>query len=639
MHKTSSYNGSQSSTPMEEAIEYAGSKPYYQMPRRSYMTAAERARQNLNAKLANPLQGYSQDELRKLGLRFSITHQMGDEVDIRAFEIGAVLAQAPEKFAEVENLLTKEEMEALRKEFTNRWSQPALMYVVIVICSMCAAVQGMDETVVNGAQVLYKYQFGIDGTDPRSTWLHGLLNSAPYLCCAVAGCWLTIPFNHWFGRRGTIFITCVISTLACLWQGFVNTWWHMFIARFALGFGIGPKSATVPIYAAETAPPAIRGALVMQWQMWTAFGIMVGYAADLAFFRVVDPPGIVGLNWRLMMASAMIPAIFVCLVVFSCPESPRWYMSKGLYDKAYHSMCRLRNTKLQAARDVFYIHTLLEAEMSMKLGQPKIIELITVPRNRRALVASEIVMFLQQFCGVNIIAYYSSEIFLEADFSPISAFASSLGFGVINWLFAIPAVYTIDTFGRRNLLLSTFPWMAISMFFTGFSFYIPEEHYSARIGCIALGIFLFGIAYSPGEGPVPFTYSAEAYPLYVRSYGMSLATATTWLFNFLLAITWPSLSATFTTTGGLAWYGAWNVVGWWLILMFMPETKGKTLEELDQVFSVPTRFHAKWGLRQIPYFIKRYILRQKVQPEVLYEWDDTWEGMEMDPWRRDVGML
>lgn len=146
MHKTSSYNGSQSSTPMEEAIEYAGSKPYYQMPRRSYMTAAERARQNLNAKLANPLQGYSQDELRKLGLRFSITHQMGDEVDIRAFEIGAVLAQAPEKFAEVENLLTKEEMEALRKEFTNRWSQPALMYVVIVICSMCAAVQGMGKS-------------------------------------------------------------------------------------------------------------------------------------------------------------------------------------------------------------------------------------------------------------------------------------------------------------------------------------------------------------------------------------------------------------------------------------------------------------------------------------------------------------
>lgn len=192
---------------------------------------------------------------------------------------------------------------------------------------------------------------------------------------------------------------------------------------------------------------------------------------------------------------------------------------------------------------------------------------------------------------------------------------------MINWLLAIPAVYTIDTFGRRNLLLTTFPLMAISMFFTGFSFLIPADtHYTARIGCIILGLFLFGVVYSPGEGPVPFTYSAEAYPLYVRSYGMSLATATTWFCNFILAITWPSLSSAFTITGGFAWYGAWNVVGWWLVLMFMPETKSKTLEELDQVFSVPTRFHAKWGLRQIPYVINRYILRRKnVKPEVLYE--------------------
>jgi MFS family permease len=99
----------------------------------------------------------------------------------------------------------------------------------------------------------------------------------------------------------------------------------MFIARFFLGLGIGPKSATVPIYAAESSPPAIRGALVMQWQMWTAFGIMLGYAADIAFYNVPDPAGITGLNWRLMMSSAMLPAVIVCCFVYMCPESPRWY--------------------------------------------------------------------------------------------------------------------------------------------------------------------------------------------------------------------------------------------------------------------------------------------------------------------------
>lgn len=123
---------------------------------------------------------------------------------------------------------------------------------------------------------------------------------------------------------------------------------------------------------------------------------MFGYAADLAFFQVGDVGNITGLNWRLMMGSACLPAIIVVLLVFTCPESPRWYMSKGLYDKAYQSMCQLRHSKLQAARDVYYIHTLLEAESNMKLGQNKILELITVPRNRRAMVASELVMFLQQ---------------------------------------------------------------------------------------------------------------------------------------------------------------------------------------------------------------------------------------------------
>ena len=127
--------------------------------------------------------------------------------------------------------------------------------------------QGTDRECSNGGQLFYKHQYGIGGEDPRSTWLTGLLNAAPYLCCAFLGCWLTVPFNSLFGRRGTIFLTCLFSALACFWQAFANTWWHMFIARFFLGFGIGPKSATVPIFAAETTPPRIRGALVMQWQV------------------------------------------------------------------------------------------------------------------------------------------------------------------------------------------------------------------------------------------------------------------------------------------------------------------------------------------------------------------------------------
>jgi hypothetical protein len=187
------------------------------------LSAAERARRNINAKLANPLLGFTYAELRRKGRAYAYDHALAEADDVRALEIGACLAQDPEDLSHAKELgLTAEEFQVLEKEHSHRWSQPWSLYLVIVMCSICAAVQGMDETVVNGAQLFYAGQFGIGGEDPRSTWLVGLVNAAPYICCAFVGCWLTTPFNDWFGRRGTIFITCLFSAIACLWQGFVN---------------------------------------------------------------------------------------------------------------------------------------------------------------------------------------------------------------------------------------------------------------------------------------------------------------------------------------------------------------------------------------------------------------------------------
>ncbi|KAH7015656.1 hypothetical protein EDB80DRAFT_708429 [Ilyonectria destructans] len=572
-----------------------------------------------STKAAHPLAGYTHQQLAHMGEKYAREHQgLTDDGEIRAFRLGAIVAgdmdvddnieSLREKYLSVEGL-TEEERTTLVDEVEHKWRNPKMLYFLVTICSLCAVVQGMDETVVNGAQIFYRREFGIDGDSDHDSWITGLTNSAPYLCCAVAGCWITEPMNKRFGRRGTVFISCCISFLACFWQAFTNTWWHMFIARFFLGFGIGPKSATTPMFAAECSPKLVRGALVMQWQMWTAFGIMLGYVADLAFYGVPDSSGITGLNWRLMMGSAGVPALIVCSLVYLCPESPRWYLTKNRHNEAFKAMEKLRFNKIQAARDLFYAHTLLQAESAMSIGRgSRIKEFFTIRRNRNAMLASQIVMFMQQFCGVNVIAYYSSEIFLEAGFSEKSALAASLGFGIINFIFAIPAFYTIDTFGRRNLLLTTFPLMGLFLLFTGFSFFIPEDS-KAHIGCIALGIYLFGIVYSPGEGPVPFTYSAEAYPLYIRAMGMSLATATTWCFNFILAVTWPSLQKAFTPTGAFGWYAGWNIVGFFLVLFFLPETKGKTLEELDSVFNVRLSKIVRYGWAQFFWFFRHYLLR------------------------------
>ncbi|KAL7623879.1 hypothetical protein AAE478_005435 [Parahypoxylon ruwenzoriense] len=591
----------------------------------------EKRRLEASAKQGNPLGGLTPEQLAQKGEEWCSKHGLTGEDDIRAFRLGAMIAGNMNRYDTIDGL-TDREREVLDREITHKWSNPTMLYAVIVICSLCAAVQGMDETVVNGAQSFYKSEFGIgDSNSQRDSWLLGLVNAAPYICCAFAGCWLTEPMNKAFGRRGTVFISCLISAAACFWQAFTNTWWHMFIARFILGFGIGPKSATTSIFAAECATARIRGGLVMQWQMWTAFGIMMGYVMDLAFFEVPDLSGIVGLRWRLMMGSAMIPAVFVCAMVYFTPEvssvalyrvpktltvqqSPRWYLTKNRYSDAYKAISQLRFEKIQAARDLFYMDVLLQIEKeTMQIGRSKIKELLSIRRNRNAMLASEIVMFMQQFCGVNAIAYYSTEIFIESGFSTKSALVASLGFGIINFLFALPAFYTIDTFGRRNLLLTTFPLMSLFLFFTGFSFWIPQSS-AAHIGCIALGIYLYTMVYSPGEGPVPFAYSAEAYPLYIRPIGMSLATATTWFFNSVISLTWPALLQAWTPQGAFSWYAAWNIIGFILVLLFLPETKERTLEELDAVFDVPLRSIMRYGVEQFFFFWGHYILRRDIAP-------------------------
>ena len=461
----------------------------------------------------------------------------------------------------------------------------------------------------------------------KNNWLVGLISSAPYICCAFLGCWLTEPLNAYLGRRGTIFLTSFISFATCVWQGVTDTWWHLFISRFFLGFGIGPKSATVPVYAAECSPPLIRGALVMQWQTWTAFGIMLGNAASLVLFRVKDPANvsITGLNWRLMLGSACIPALLVMLQVFICPESPRWLMKKGKYGKALQSFLKLRNAPLLASRDMFLAHCLIEEENkhAAEHGFQNVTHLFTVPRNLRALVPTSILMFGQQFCGINVIAYYSSSIIKEVgNATDLDSLLGSWGFGMLNFLFAIPAWYTIDTFGRRNLLLSTLPFMAIMLLIAGFAFWIDKEKTHARMGVVLTGIYVYGCLYSPGFGPVPLTYGAEAFPIRIREAGMALSTAVLWFFNAVLSITWFRMKQSFKPQGAFGFYAAWCVVLWILIYFLMPETKALTLEELDIVFSIPTRKFATHQLKQIPYFIQRYILRRNVPKHSLQAMKD-----------------
>lgn len=205
-------------------------------------------------------------------------------------------------------------------------------------------------------------------------------------------------------------------------------------------------------------------------------------------------------------------------------------------------------------------------------------------------------------------AFYSSDV-LAPLLGEKNALLGSLGFGILNFLFALPAVWTIDTFGRRNLLLFTFPFLALFQFFNSMGSFVHGDR--ARTVLVMTGMYMFSVFYSPGEGPVPFVYSAESMPLYVRDLGMSIATANLWFFNFLLAVTWPSFQVAFTQAGAFGWYAAWCVVGWFMILFLVYETKDLTLEQLDARFSIPTKTHARWALHDLRWFIRYYLFGRK----------------------------
>ncbi|MCJ1465983.1 hypothetical protein MMC07_004602 [Pseudocyphellaria aurata] len=541
--------------------------------------------------------------------------------DWRKFFIkGALLAQDPGAFDDTNRdddvTLSPEEKEDLSIEKTRKWVQAGPMWILVGCLALGPAIQGFDETAVNSAQFFYQDTFNIT-SNPT---IIGLVNSAPYLCSAFS-CWLTDPLNAIIGRRGVIFGACLISCFFCFAQAFSHSWKMLFVYRFILGFGIGPKSATIPIYAAECAPANVRGALVMMWQIFVAFGIMCGYVAGVIFQQTLgldgypyarlsnnrnlsncypntapkehpdddnsNPDFKLGLSdsWRCMVFPCILAAY-----VYTLPESPRWLLQKArrtkdpkkYYEAAFASLLKLRRSKIQAARDLITINHLLgnHDEVQRQPGS-RIKKLFTVRRNRRALTASLILMFFQQFCGVNVPIYYSVSIFSQANFSIKKSLLASMGFGIVNFVGAFPAFYTIDTFGRRNLVLWTFPFMALFQLAIGLSSLGPKDRQNVPV---LVFMYLFNVAYSPGEGPVPFVYSAESMPLYIRDLGMGLVTATLWFLNFVIAISWPTFFTAFSPPGAFSYYAAWCVVGWILIFFFVPETKGRTLEGLDQVF-------------------------------------------------------
>lgn len=412
---------------------------------------------------------------------------------------------------------------------------------------------------------------------------------------------------------------------------------------------MGIKAVSTPILASETAVGFWRGTSILAWQLWVACGIAVGFACNLIFYTADDQTA-----FALIMGAPLVPSlVLLILVIWFCDESPRYLLreSSPNYNpqKAYENLRKLGRTELQALRDIYLIKKSVDQEEYTWAGRTpadaapaamsftqslseflhQYYELFKVRRLRNALISSSIVALAQQLCGINVLAFYSGTLFSRAGAGRLTAMLYSLGFGLVNFVFCLPAIRTIDTLGRRKWLNLTLPVMAVLMACAAASFSAEQER--TRMVLLAVFLFLFAAAYSPGMGPIPFTVASESFPLSHREAGAAFAIAVNLGFAGLLSLFFPSIHSGLGDPGALALFSGFNVVAFVLVFLLLEETKRRSLEDLDLVFAVSKRKFVEYQIMNyLPWLFRRYVLWQDVEKESLYL-DLIWGKPEAEP--------
>ncbi|KAI0173450.1 hypothetical protein GGR52DRAFT_571961 [Hypoxylon sp. FL1284] len=549
----------------------------------------------------------------------------------------------PEAGRDLPVQLDEEEKTALKAEKDSLFSQQKMLPVILTV-SLAAFLQGFVQSSINGAS-LYAYLLGLinavqthsnssaaaDDLDAKSLGDQlklGAMNASPFFFAALLGCWMSLPINDWIGRRGAMAVAAGLIFASSLGAPFCTNWVQLFSVRILNGIGMGLKAVSTPILASETAIGYWRGSFILAWQLWVAFGIMIGFAFNLIFYSTKND----WLAFQLILGAPFVPSIFLMVGLWFCPESPRYYMRKSARynpQKAYDILRRLRKTELQALRDVYLVYKSVQLEeYPAELGlEPDNLpqgfvahvkgyavqykQLFTRRRLRNALISSSIVSLAQQLCGINVFAFYSGTLFSGAlgQRDQLKPMIYSLANGAVNFVFGLPAIRTIDTLGRRKWLVLTLPFMCLFMLAASLSTFI--ENPETRAGIIALFVFLFTAAYSPGMGPIPFTLASESFPLSHREAGCAFAIATNLLFAGLIQMFFPSINAGLRDGGSLGLFAGLDLVALALVFLLVEETKRRSLEDLDLVFAVRKRdFIRHQALRYLPWFLRTHVLRR-----------------------------
>ncbi|MDR3477022.1 MAG: sugar porter family MFS transporter [Gammaproteobacteria bacterium] len=440
--------------------------------------------------------------------------------------------------------------------------QNKLILWIAGLVSVGGILYGYDMGVISGALLFIKD--AIPMTDTQVGLIVGAVLGGGLFGTLLAG-----PLGDWYGRRFLIAASAIIFIIGIALVLFANTFLLMFSARLFLGVGVGMVAVAVPLYVAEIVPSKDRGKFITFFQLLLTFGIVLAYVVDLIF----TPTG----NWRAMFAVILIPAFILLFGILRLPETPRWLMANNQAEKARKILALIRNHESEVEEDMRAI------EASLHKVQGSWQEFFSHQFWGPCIIAVLVAVF-NQLTGINSFLQYAPLILKDAGMSSnFVTMVGSVGIGLLNFVFTIVAITLIDTLGRRPLLLiGVFGVMASEIYLGAISYFLPV---SPHVGTLALiGLFFFIMFFAIGPGVVVWLAISELFPTRVRGKGIAICL----FFNSLAA---TALSVYFLPIvkylgmGQTYWAFAFLSACYFLIVLYLlPETKARSLEEIQQNF-------------------------------------------------------
>jgi SP family arabinose:H+ symporter-like MFS transporter len=425
---------------------------------------------------------------------------------------------------------------------------------------------GYDTAVINGANSYLKTHMALTPAQ------EGLAGASAILGC-IPGAMFAGFLSDRFGRRKILFLCAILYAVSGVLSAIPRTFDQFLWARVISGLGIGASSMICPVYIAEIAPEKWRGRLGTLFQLGIVTGIFLTLFVNKVIQGMGDEAWNTTMGWRWMLGMEVVPALAFLLLLFVVPESPRWLAQRGREREAL-SILEQVGGRDHAAKEMDSIRDARAAEEG---GFGELLTGVFL----RPLIVAVLLMAFSQFCGINAIMYYSTKIFATAGGGTDAAFTSSVWVGVINLLFTFVAIGFVDKAGRRPLLLIGTAIQTVALGWVGWMFYI--RHSGAGL---LLGVILFIAAFAMAMGPISWLFSSEIFPNRIRGRAMSIAALTVWVSCYVVAQTFPMLndSATVGPARTFWIYAGVSLLSFGFVLVFLPETKGRTLEDIERMW-------------------------------------------------------